>query len=92
MRFSDLPEYVEHFRGRVLQDALSEATSSYWLHRSETFTAVGNERCDEIAEACRNAAALAILQTGPDRICPACHTPTSPCTCSCGQTRVVDAS
>lgn len=27
--------YLEHFQARVLQDALAEATSSYWLHRAE---------------------------------------------------------
>lgn len=34
-----LSEYVEHFRARVLQDALNEATSSYWLRRADQFTA-----------------------------------------------------
>jgi len=85
----DLAEHVAHFRARVLQDALNEATSSYWLSRAETFTAVGNERCDEIALACRNAAALAIYQTAPARlICETCDTPTSPWSCSCGDTRI----
>lgn len=37
MRVTDLDEYVEHFRARVLQDALSEATAAYWRHRAETF-------------------------------------------------------
>lgn len=35
----DLSAYVEHFRARVLQDALNEATSSYWLRRADQFTA-----------------------------------------------------
>jgi hypothetical protein len=39
MRLSDLPDYVEHFRYRVLQDALSEATAAYWRRRAETFEA-----------------------------------------------------
>lgn len=30
-------EYVEHFRARMLQDALNEATSRYWLRRAEQF-------------------------------------------------------
>jgi len=30
-------EYVEHFRARVLQDALNEATAAYWLRRAEAF-------------------------------------------------------
>lgn len=33
----DLADYVEHFRARVLQDALNEATAAYWLRRAETF-------------------------------------------------------
>ncbi len=56
----DLTEYVEHFRGRVMQDALTEATAAYWTRRAEQFEAVGNERCDEIAQACRNRAAVAL--------------------------------
>lgn len=35
----DLTEYVAHFRERVLQDALNEATASYWTRRAETFEA-----------------------------------------------------
>lgn len=30
-------DYVEHFRARILQDALNEATSSYWIRRAEQF-------------------------------------------------------
>lgn len=32
-------EYVEHFRARVLQDALTEATAAYWLRRARQFEA-----------------------------------------------------
>ncbi len=32
-------DYVEHFRERVLQDALSEATTAYWERRAEAFAA-----------------------------------------------------
>lgn len=35
----DLPEYIEHFRKRVLQDALATATSAYWLRRRDAFEA-----------------------------------------------------
>lgn len=35
----DLESYVEHFRSRVLQDALVSATRSYWLKRAEAFEA-----------------------------------------------------
>jgi hypothetical protein len=37
MKLSDLEEYVEHFRGRVVQDALAEATAVYWRRRAEAF-------------------------------------------------------
>lgn len=39
MRRRDLDVHVEHFRARVLQDALNEATASYWLRRAEAFEA-----------------------------------------------------
>lgn len=85
-----LADYVEHFRARVLQDALAEATSSYWLRRAEAFDAVGNDECRTIAQACRNKATLALLQdeTPTHVMCPLCGTPTSPWTCSCGETRL----
>ena len=30
-----IPTYVEHFRSRVLQDALTEASAVYWRRRAE---------------------------------------------------------
>lgn len=33
-RRRDLAGYLEHFRARVLQDALDQATEAYWLHRA----------------------------------------------------------
>lgn len=89
-----LADYVDNFRRRVLQDALSEATSAYWAKRAEAFAAVGTPACEEIAQACRNRAAIALLDgETPDRIvCATCDTPTSPWTCSCGQTRVGGAA
>lgn len=58
MKLTDLPEHVDNFRRRVMADALQEATAAYWLRRAETFAAVGTAQCDEIAQACRNRAAL----------------------------------
>lgn len=52
----DLDAYVSHFRARVLQDALAEATTAYWTRRAETFADVGTAACDEIAQACHNQA------------------------------------
>lgn len=37
MRVADLAEHVEHFRARVLQDALAEATAVYWRRRAQAF-------------------------------------------------------
>ena len=54
----DLAAHVENFTRRVMQDALAEATAAYWLRRADTFAAVGNARCDEIALACRRHATL----------------------------------
>lgn len=54
--------YVDHFRARVLQDALTSALSSYWLRRADSFASVGTERCDAIALACRNHASICIFQ------------------------------
>ena len=62
MTTDGLAAYLEHFRARVLQDALNEATAAYWLRRAATFDAVGNARCDEIAQACRNRAAVGQFQ------------------------------
>ena len=28
---------IDHFRARVLQDALTEATAQYWIHRAHQF-------------------------------------------------------
>lgn len=37
MLHQDLAGHIEHFRGRVLQDALQEATAVYWERRAQTF-------------------------------------------------------
>ena len=36
---TDKLSYVDHFRARVLQDALTEAMRSYWLRRADAFEA-----------------------------------------------------
>lgn len=35
----DLQQYVDHFRARVLQDALTEATATYWHRRATALEA-----------------------------------------------------
>ncbi len=55
--------YVDHFRQRVLQDAIAEALPAYWRRRADTFTQVGTPACDDIARACRSHAQL-IEQAG----------------------------
>lgn len=58
-------QHLEHFRRRVLTDALAQATSRYWHHRARQFAQVGNPTCDEIAAACRHHAQL-LTDTGLD--------------------------
>lgn len=80
MSAADLADYIANFQRRVLQDALNEATRSYWLRRAETFedakprlgefhgAAIPAElsrqwnRAHQTAEACRNRAAMALIQ------------------------------
>jgi hypothetical protein len=54
----DLDDHLDHFRARVLQDALAEATADYWHRRADAFAAVGTPTADETARACRNHARL----------------------------------
>ena len=49
---------ADHFRERVAQDAIAEATAEYWERRAKAFRAVGTEKADEIAQSCVNRAAL----------------------------------
>ena len=35
-----LDDYLTNFAARVMQDAMSEATSAYWLRRAAQFEAV----------------------------------------------------
>jgi hypothetical protein len=51
---------------RVVQDALSEASQTYWLRRAAEFAAVGTAIADETAQACRNKATLAPLEDWPE--------------------------
>lgn len=53
-------EHVDHFQHRVMQDALAEATAAYWNKRAGDFEAVGTPECDEVADACRNRARVAL--------------------------------
>jgi hypothetical protein len=64
----DLTAYVEHFRRRVLQDALAEATNKYWQRRADTFEKARPQPGDfrghatdvNLAEADRRCAAAAL--------------------------------
>jgi hypothetical protein len=35
----ELIRHVEHFQNRVIQDAIADATSAYWMRRAEAFEA-----------------------------------------------------
>jgi hypothetical protein len=37
---------LDHFRARILQDALTEATAAYWLRRAEQFEAAAPQPTD----------------------------------------------
>jgi hypothetical protein len=37
---------IDHFRARVLQDALTEATAQYWIHRAQQFEAAAPQPSD----------------------------------------------
>lgn len=39
MRLDQLTDHVDHFRHRVMQDALQEATAAYWRRRAAAFEA-----------------------------------------------------
>jgi len=47
------PGYLEQFRRRVIQDAISEALPGYWQRRAAAFAAVGTPSADGTADACR---------------------------------------
>lgn len=44
MRTAELVEDLDHFLHRVIQDALSEQTRSYWVRRAEAFEWAATER------------------------------------------------
>lgn len=63
---SALADYMAHFRRRVIEDALLEATSAYWRHRADDFDTVGTPTADATAQACRSHAQL-LTDTGLDQ-------------------------
>jgi hypothetical protein len=52
---------LEHFRARLLQDALTEATAAYWVHRAYQFQQAAPKRGDFHGQATR--AQLAAART-----------------------------
>jgi len=84
---------LEQLLQRWLEDVMTEAEPLYWLRRADELSRIGTEWGDEAAQACRSKAAfLQAERTGtllpPVVTCPTCNTPTSPWSCSCGQTRI----
>ncbi|HEY3530388.1 MAG TPA: hypothetical protein VGK78_14675 [Nocardioides sp.] len=61
-----LVQDIAHFRLRVLQEALDNASRSYWLRRAAEFDGVGTPTADATAQACRNRATLAPLDDWPE--------------------------
>lgn len=64
----DLVADVDHFRHRVIQDALNEASRWYWLRRAADFDGVGTPSADATAQACRHRATLALLDDWPELV------------------------
>ena len=62
---------TQHFAVRMVQQMLTEAMPWYWLRRAADFAAVGTPAADEIAEACRERAAL--LRRYPDPVVEQMH-------------------
>lgn len=62
----DLQLYLDRFRACVVQDALNEATATYWQRRADQLAAVGTPDCDHVARLCRHRASLAPIQSGPE--------------------------
>jgi hypothetical protein len=52
------PEQIDRLACLAIIDALLEGSARYWEKRAGDFAKVGNARCDTIAQACRNKAAL----------------------------------
>lgn len=48
----------ELFVRRMILECLQESSADWWDRRAVQFDRVGNERCDEIADACRNKASF----------------------------------
>lgn len=61
-----LHDHLTHFRRRVIEDALLEATAAYWLHRADDFDTVGTLTADQTALACRRHAQL-LAELGLDQ-------------------------
>jgi hypothetical protein len=61
------PEQIDRLACLAIIDALLEGSAKYWLRRADDFAKVGTPRCDEIAQACRNKAALLRLEDSPER-------------------------
>lgn len=59
---------LEHFRYRVLQDALAEALPAYWQRRAVSLQAVGTEQAAAAALACQRHAWLLEREGAPEHM------------------------
>jgi hypothetical protein len=64
-------DYLEHFQMRVLQDALNEATASYWLRRADQFEEAKPTLADHRGQA--TTAELSVQWRELDRVARACR-------------------
>lgn len=62
------PGDIDHFRCRVLQNALTEALPAYWRRRAATLQAVGTEGASAASLACRRHAWLLEREGVPEHM------------------------
>lgn len=64
----NLADHLDHFRARILQDCLTEATAVYWRRRAQTFAEAaprsddfnGSASVEELAERAERCQAVAL--------------------------------
>jgi hypothetical protein len=61
------PEQIDRLACLAIIDALLEGSARYWEKRAGDFAKVGTPKCDTIAQACRNKAALIRMDDALDR-------------------------
>jgi hypothetical protein len=61
------PDQIDRLACLAIIDALLEGSARYWEKRARDFLKVGTPKCDTIAQACRNKAALIRMDSAAER-------------------------